>query len=435
MSAASATDSEPGQEPAAESPASAPPSARHPLTLPHFRNLWLGSQISVFGDQFYIVALPWLVLQLTGSSVTLGAILTTAAIPRVVLMLVGGAVTDRVSPRRVLVLTTLVRMTLVGTMAALVWFKAVQLWHIYALTLAFGVANGFSFPAVGALIPSMVLPQQLQRANSLLQSSTVTTQMLGATPAGLAVKYWGVATALLLDALSFLAVLFSLIKIPDVKSPSPPPGAPPRPNMLRSIGDGLRAVRNDRPLLSLMVIFATINLCMAGPIGVGLASMARFHFGSVAALGTLLSCMTGGTLAGTILGGVVKKPRRRGLQLILMGTLTGFALIAIGLVLELVTTRAAIGTIGALLAVIGMGTGYTNVQFGTWVQLRVERAVLGRVLSVLSVFSVGLVPLSFAFAGLAAEWNLPGLYLGTGALLAVISLSMALANKAARDIE
>ncbi|HEY2737976.1 MAG TPA: hypothetical protein VGK45_06190, partial [Thermoanaerobaculia bacterium] len=62
--------------------------------MPHFRNLWIGSTISLLGDQLYLVALPWLVLQLTSSSVTLGTILMTAAIPRAALMLVGGAVTD-----------------------------------------------------------------------------------------------------------------------------------------------------------------------------------------------------------------------------------------------------------------------------------------------------------------------------------------------------
>src|SRR6202035_3909379 len=81
--------------PAAAVPAAAAKLA-HPLTLPHFRNLWLGSTISLLGDQFYLVALPWLVLQLTRSSVALGTILMTAAVPRAALMLLGGAVTDRI---------------------------------------------------------------------------------------------------------------------------------------------------------------------------------------------------------------------------------------------------------------------------------------------------------------------------------------------------
>lgn len=85
---------EPAPQPAAPPPA-------HPLRLPHFRNLWIGSGISLLGDQFYLVALPWLVLQLTGSTVALGTVLMTTAVPRAALMLVGGAVIDRFSARRV----------------------------------------------------------------------------------------------------------------------------------------------------------------------------------------------------------------------------------------------------------------------------------------------------------------------------------------------
>ena len=76
------------------------PGPGHPMAVPHFRHLWIGITISVLGDQFYLVALPWLVLQLTGSGLALGTILMTAAIPRAALMLVGGAVIDRFSARR-----------------------------------------------------------------------------------------------------------------------------------------------------------------------------------------------------------------------------------------------------------------------------------------------------------------------------------------------
>src|SRR3954471_23069513 len=219
------------------SPASAAP--RHPIRLPHFRNLWLGATISLLGDQFYLVAVPWLVLQLTGSSLALGTILMTAAIPRAALMLVGGAVTDRFSARRVLTTTAAVRAGLVGAVAALIWRDLIQLWQLYALTFAFGVADAFSFPAGSALIPTLVQPEQLRPANALFQSSTVLTQMAGPLPAGLLIKSWGIASALFFDALSFLAVIAALFRIPDPpKAPAPTGeagGAPARASMLHSI--------------------------------------------------------------------------------------------------------------------------------------------------------------------------------------------------------
>ncbi len=95
------------------------PKPRNPLALPHFRNLWLGSQVSLLGDQFYLVALPWLVLQLTGSSLVLGTVMMSAAVARAALMLMGGAVTDRLSARRVLLTTAAARAVLVAGLGLL----------------------------------------------------------------------------------------------------------------------------------------------------------------------------------------------------------------------------------------------------------------------------------------------------------------------------
>jgi MFS transporter len=409
----------------APAPASKP---RHPLSLPHFRNLWLGATISLLGDQFYLVALPWLVLQLTGSSLALGAILMTAAIPRAALMLVGGAVTDRFSARRVLMTTAATRTVLVGIVAALIWLNVVQLWELYVLTFLFGVADAFSFPASSALTPTLVEPQQLQPANALMQGSTVLTQMIGPAPAGLIIKTWGIASAMFFDALSFLAVIVALFRIPEPhKSPAPPVGAPARPSMLHSIAEGLRVVRNDPPLMSLMLVIATVNICVSGPIGVGLASLAKFRFGSAAAFGTFLSCFSGGMLAGILLGGLVKRPRRRGLQFIAMSGLAGLEMIGIGLVPKF-------GMIAALLAVMGLGVGFVNVQFSAWTQTRVERAVLGRVMSVMMFSAVGLVPVSYAISGVLAHWSLRALFVSAGAVLAVAS-ALAVTGQAARHID
>ncbi|HEV7787269.1 MAG TPA: MFS transporter [Thermoanaerobaculia bacterium] len=412
------------------------PRLRHPLTLPHFRNLWIGVTISLLGDQFYLLALPWLALQLTGSSLMLGTILMTAAIPRAALMLLGGAVTDRFSARRVLTTTAAVRAVLVGVVALLIWRDLIQLWQLYALTFAFGVADAFSFPAGSALIPTLVQPEQLQPANALFQSSTVLTQLAGPLPAGLLMKSLGVAAALFFDALSFLAVIVALFRIPEPpKAPAPSgtaegAGAPVRPSMLHSIVEGLRSVRNDPPLMSLMAIFAAINFCVAGPIGVGLASLAKFRFGSEVAFGMLLSSFSAGTLVGIVAGGLVKRPRKRGLQFIVMSLLTGLELIGIGLIPK----AYGLAAIAALLALMGLGVGFVNVQFSSWMQMRVERALLGRVMSVLMFAAVGLVPISLALSGLLAQWSLGGLFIAAGAVLVVTSAA-ALSGRAAREID
>ncbi len=411
-----------------ETPAPAPepgPVARTPhlLSLLHFRNLWIGATISLVGDQFYLVALLWLIPQLTGSKLALGTILMVTAIPRAVFMLVGGAVIDRFSARRVLITTAAFRALLVAGVGGLIWSHHIQMWELYALTFAFGVADAFSFPAMPALIPTLVQPEQLQPANALFQTSNLTSQLAGAPPAAWLISLWGVGAALFFDAASFLGVIVALLRIPD------PPKAPAhaRPSMLHSIAEGLRAVRHDPPLFAMMSIFATINLCFSGPIFVGLSSLASFRFGSVNMLGTLLSCLYGGMLVGVILGGRVRQPRRRGLQFIVMSLLAGLELIGIGL-------APKAGVIAVLLALMGLGVGFVNVQFSAWIQLRVERALLGRVMSVLMFAAVGLSPVSYAASGFLAQWSLPALFIGAGTLLTVASV-LGLTGKAARHVD
>jgi MFS family permease len=107
--------------------------AQHPLRVAVFRRLWIGSAVSQLGDQFYFVALPWIVLQLTGSALAMSTVLMAGAIPRGVLMLMGGAISDRFSPRRILIATAIARTLLVAAIGALLALHCLHMADLYAL--------------------------------------------------------------------------------------------------------------------------------------------------------------------------------------------------------------------------------------------------------------------------------------------------------------
>jgi MFS family permease len=185
---------------------SAPPAAEHPLRERNFRMLWAGSAISAVGDQFYLVALPWVVLQLTGSAVAVGTILMAVAIPRAALMLFGGALTDRISARRILMSTASARTLLVTVIGFLLWWHWLQLWQLYVLGFFFGVADAFAWPAATTLLPSVVKREQLVAANSVFQTTGQLTTIAAPAPAGLVIKALGTAWAFFIDAISFLFI-------------------------------------------------------------------------------------------------------------------------------------------------------------------------------------------------------------------------------------
>jgi MFS family permease len=407
----------------ANNPITAPAAKQHPLRDPRFRLLWAGNTISWTGDQFYLVALPRLILKLTGSSIVLGTITMMAAIPRAALMLLGGVVTDRISPRRIVMLTASARTVLVAAVSALIWTRVLQLWQLYILALCFGIADAFAGPAAQAYLPSLVASEQLAAANSVAQFTIQVTTLVAPAPAGLFIKAFGTAWAFFIDAISFLFIIGALWRLPD--PPSAPTGAPRR-NVLRSILDGLRYVKSDVALASLMLVVSVLNFAIAGPISIGIAFIAKQKFGTSLAFGLLMSAVAAGGLTGMLLAGLTKH-RKRGRLLLLVSTTIGLCLGCIGLV-NLTPLLAGV------LFLMSATAAFLNVQLISWFQQRVERDMMGRVMSVLMFASIGLMPFSLAAAGVAVKWSLPGTFFIAGVMVLLVTL-LAAAHRPVREID
>src|SRR5262249_5031677 len=148
------------------------PRSRNPLSNRNFRLMWLGESVSLIGDQFYTIALPWLILDLTGSLLALGAILFVGGIPRTVFMLIGGVLVDRSSPRTIMLYSNLARLAITVILTLLVATRAAQLWMLYLISFLFGLASAFFQPAVCAIVPSLTDDDELQAGNALMQGAT-----------------------------------------------------------------------------------------------------------------------------------------------------------------------------------------------------------------------------------------------------------------------
>jgi len=249
----------------------------HPLRTRNFTLWWMGASLSLLGDQFYVVALPWLVLQLTGSAVAMGMVSMCAGIPRAALMLMGGAIADRSSPRKLMIATASARAVLVAAIGVLLWRGHLAIWHMYLLATGFGIADAFAMPSAPSMMRSLVEPAQLPAANSVWQSTALLAGVAAPGPAGLIMKALGAAWAFLLDAFSFLFLIAALWKLPDF-TPAKPSAS--RVSVWKSIREGLAYVVNDRPLRALLLVAAVLNLFLSGPLSVGLAYMAKRRFAS-----------------------------------------------------------------------------------------------------------------------------------------------------------
>lgn len=402
---------------------SLPSKPPHPLRERNFLLLLTGGTISLLGDQCYLVALPWLVLQMTGSAVAMGTILMAAAVPRAILMLIGGAISDRVSPRKIMMTTASTRTIFVAAIGVLVWLHMLRIWELYALALAFGVADAFALPAGSAYLPSLVKREQLVAANSTFQSTVQLTTIAGPAPAGFLIKALGMAWAFFLDAISFLFIIAALWVLPD---PPRAPSAGPKKAVWHSILEGLHYVGKDVQLRSLMLLATIINFCISGPVGVGLAYLAKTRFGSPAAYGFALSAAAAGALLGTVLSGMLRV-RRRGVLIIAVGIVIGSCLAPIGMLWKL-------WEVAGLLLLIGASGGLANVHIIAWIQQRIEPLVRGRVMSVLMLAGFGLAPVSLALAGVLVAWNLQWMFVLAGAAM-IAACVLAALQKPVRQIE
>lgn len=412
-----------------------------PLANHDFRLLFGGSSISALGDQFTLVALPWLVLKLTGSPAALGLVLAAIALPRAAFMLIGGAVVDRLSPRRVLLWARAINALLIGTLTLLVFSGTIHMPVVYALALGIGLSTAFAYPAGSALLPRILPPQQLQPANALMMGARQLSLFVGPVLAGLVigtgatsataahgvVDAGGLGMAFAVDTASFVCSLAALLLI---RTRDDEHARAPEGHVLAHLLDGLRAIWADLPLRAFMLYVAVVSVFVGGPLQVGLPVLADTQLDhGAASLGILMTANGGGMLVGGFLSGWASRLARGrlGLMILCIDSLAGLALAALAF-----DHSTVVGAM--LLACTGVFAGIAQIAVVSWIQRRVPPAMMGRAMSVLMFTFMGLGPLSAAFAGsLLKLVSLPTMFVAAGLMLTAIAL-LCMGNPALRSI-
>ena len=394
----------------------------------NFRLLWIGEGISLLGDQFYMIALPWLVLSLTGNALAVGTVMAMAGIPRALFMLVGGALTDHFTPRKLMINSNLARMILTGLLGTLVMTNLIQLWMLYLSALFFGFVDAFFFPAQTSIVPKLVNKNQLQQGNALIQGTAQLSLFVGPILAGGMIAWLdggaahsasGIAFALALDSLSFLASILTLglmrLEQADVRLEKAEGG------VLASIREGLLYVWNEATLKTVFPIVMGLNILINGPFAVGIPVIARTRFPEgAAAFGLILSVFGGGALLGTVLAGVLPKPSNK-----LLGTLSLSVISLMGIGLAVIGFAPTMYIAAAAALGMGIANGYANIMLITWLQQKVAPEMMGRIMSLVMFAAVGLNPVSTALAGALIGLNATVLLFCAGTLMTLFTLSAA----------
>ena len=396
------------------------PPVLRPLRDRDFRLLWAGESISLLGDQFHYVALSWLILQLTGSGLALGTVLFAAAVPRAILMLVGGAFADRFSPRSIIAASNALRGVVVAAATVLILTNTIEVWHLVILGLVFGTVDAFFYPAVNTIVPMLVAVERLPAANAVHQGTSQLMALVGPAVAGVMIAALGTGVAFSIDAGTFLIATVAAIslrggrRVPRTAPSAVHDGA----NGQRPVGSFLGTIRagaayawGDPAIRGLVILTAAFNLAFTGPVAVGLPWLAANRFeGGSAALGFMLAGFGTGALLGAILAGSLPRPRRLGIALVGVATVLA---VGIGLTGFLDDVLVAV----PLFAVMGVAAGWVNVTIIAWLQGRIEASMLGRVMGLVMFGSVGLAPVSLAAAGVLVDLDATLMFVTAGVVV------------------
>ncbi|MFL6214557.1 MAG: MFS transporter [Blastocatellia bacterium] len=396
-----------------------------PLSVRNFRLLFLGHCGSMLGDQFYLIALPWLVYTLTGSNVMLGTVLLVSGAIRSAFLLMGGALSDRFSPR-VLMLAAYVLGAVVTALTALaVHLDITQSWHLFLLGGCFGLVEATFFPAYQSMTPLLIAREQLVAGNSLLRSTARLMGVIGPAVAGVVITRTGFTAAFAFDAASFVFAFFMISMIGTTRlADADEPGvvaapAAPRQPLMQSIAEGLRYTLRNRSLRSLFVYLIAFEFGATGADYVGLPAFARLHFGEeegAKVLGVLVSSLGAGLLIGMLMAGSLKAFKRVGRVTTLMTLLMVCALTGLAFVSTLLPACMAVFA-------FGIASGAVSIIIQARVQLASDKRMLGRVMSIL-MLGISLSEMAaFALTGLLADWKLWVVFLLGGFMMSIALLA------------
>ncbi|WP_414541451.1 MFS transporter [Nostoc sp. CCY0012] len=407
-----------------------------PLTVRNFLLLYIGETVSLLGDQFYIVALPWLTIQLTNSGIALGTVLMSAAIPRAVLMLFGGVVSDRFSPRLVMLVSNALRGLLVVLFATIVALKMTQLWHIYFFAASFGIFDGLFIPASKSIIPSLVSKEQLIASNTLSQGTSQLILLIGPALGGLLIATAGIEVAFVIDGITFVITTITLLLMKETTAKvtvlngelnQNSASTKKTMNLIAGMREGFYYAWRNQPLRIFLLVMVILNFLFIGPLQVGMTSLAHSRFpGGAVALGILQSAWGGGGLIGTLTPQFVKNLPNIGVLLLTIASVQGFGLFLLGFIGNIALasiTIAVLGFCSCIFTVVGI----------TWIQKQTQPEMLGRVMSLGMFSAFGVAPVSFALAGFLVNLNLTIMFTVAGSIMLLTSLCLA-ANSSVRKI-
>ncbi|MEU9715758.1 MFS transporter [Streptomyces sp. NPDC047976] len=379
-------------------------------TSADYRRLWVGGTISWMGQAMTALAISLQVYEITGSSFSVGLVGLFSLVPLVAFGLYGGAIADTVDRRRLGLHSQTGLAVLSVGLAAAALLDYHRVWLLYTVVALQSVCGALNGPARSAMIPKLLPPEQLPAANALNSVTMTSGTMLGPVLGGVIVGWWGYQAAYLIDAVTFVAALYAMWRLPSML-PEGRTGAG-----RASVTDGLRFLATT-PNIRMTFFSDLAAMVFAQPKALFPAVAVLWYGGDARTVGLLVAAPAVGALLGGLFSGWQGRIRRHGLAILVSVAAWGLAIAVFGL-----TRNLWLGLL--FLAVAGCADTISMVFRSTMMQTATPDGMRGRLQGVFIVVVAGGPRLGDFLAGTVADLTSPAVAITGGGLTCVLVLTL-----------
>ncbi|MGG0237142.1 MFS transporter [Bacillus rhizoplanae] len=377
----------------------------------NFLFLWGATLCSSFALAFFTFSQTWYIAKTLNLEASLGIVFVALSVPRLIFMIIGGAVADKFQKKNIMFYSNIVRALLVTIL--LIWFIIghVTLYTFAFFALFFGLADAFFWSADGSILPDLVEKHRLTQANSLTQMTNQASVILGPVLGGILIKFSNYET---IFTIAILLLLIAAILIQKVHTSTVQEETNPNKGMFTSIKEGILYVKESSFLSTFLICSAFLNLFLIGPMQVGFPLFIKdvLH-GDSLHFSYLEAAVGGGMAIGAVIVGLRNINRRRGLFCIIMMLLSGIFFLSI----NFSTTLWQAVLAGCF---YGISIAMAIVPLMAMIQSTVKEEMMGRVMSLLMLSSMGFIPISYALTSLALAAGIPIVTIMKSGAIAVI---------------
>jgi DHA3 family macrolide efflux protein-like MFS transporter len=356
--------------------------------------LWQGQLVSFLGDVVYSIGLGFWILQTTGSTALMGALLAASAIPRVFAAPFAGVIVDRADRKWLMIAMDVLRAVAVLLVALAAFSQRLRTWMVFGAGVTIGLGGAVFSPSVSSILPDIVPRDRLVQANASYSLISTGSGVVGNSAGGFVFQLFGAPVLFLVNGLSYLvsSVTLFFIRVPRH------PKLEKRPGFREDLVSGIRAIRRLRGLRDTFVAIGALNFFGVMGMVLILPLFQRTAGLGPARYGLAMASLTGGMFAGFILSSIVRvRPAAR------FGRFAVFAYLN-GVCLTLFPQLGGLGGMVPVLFLAGLGNAVLNSFIMACIQMSVPRDMIGKVSALLMTLSGGLVPLAMAAAGVLAEF-------------------------------